>query len=225
MDVYNLQEMSQVHYYLKVEHDFTVAEVSALMKFTDPLEVAVACWEERDPEADFSICGLLDKIHAYERYPLAELVNHVQNQEPLITAVKAVLDQNMREYQASLSCMSQSELIAKSADIAAMQAAYDFMKTDYTFEPGDAETLLRMENPLRFVADLWTVPGDMHGLFDMSDQVGEAIEEAAKTAAPQRSGQSSDQEKPSIRGQLRDAARDTGQRQPPEAKAKGGEAR
>ena len=129
------------------------------------------------------------------------------------------------KYQAALSCMSPTELIEKSGDIAAMQAAYDFMKTDYKFEPGDAETLLRMENPLRFVADLWTVPGDMHGLFDMSDQVGEAIEEAAKAASPQRSGQSSDQEKPSIRGQLRDAARDTGQRQPPEAKAKGGEAR
>ena len=102
-----------------------------------------------------------------------------------------------------------------------MQEAYDFMKNYYKFEQGDAEVLLRMENPLRFVADQW--PSDIAGLFDMSDHVGEAIEEATKAAAPQRSERP--QEKPSIRGQLREAARDTGQRQPPEIKPKGGDAR
>ena len=220
-DVYKLRNLSDTHYYLKVEHDFTAAEVTALMKFADPLEVAQMCWEERDPEAAFSICDLLDKINAYEVYPLLDPAEHTQGKDQMIETVKAVLDQNMSEYQASLLRLDKPELIAKSAEIAAMQEAYNYMKNDYVFQKGDAEVLLRMENPLRFVADQW--PDDIGGLFDMDGHIGEAIEDAAKAAIPQR-GESS-QEKPSIREQLREAARDTGQRQPPEAKPRGGDAR
>ena len=214
MDVYRLQGLSEMHYYLKVEHDFTAAEVAALMKFNDPLEVAEMCWEERDPEAAFSICDLLDKINAYEVYPLIDPANYAQNQEQMITAVKDVLDQNMSEYQAALLRMDKPELIEKSAEIAAMRDAYDFMKNDFKFQKGDAEILLRMENPLRFVAEQW--PSDICEMFDMSDHVGEMISAAAKAETPQHGGESPAQEKPSIRGQLREAARDTAQRQPPE---------
>ena len=212
-----------IHYYLKVEHDFTAAEVAALMRFEDPLEVAEMCWEERDPEAAFSICDLLDKINAYEVYPLADPAEQTQVKDQMIAMVKAVLDQNMSEYQASLLRLEKPELIAKSAEIAAMQEAYDFMKDDFKFQRGDAEALLRMENPLRFVADHW--PSDIGGLFDLNDLMGEVIDEAAKTAAPQRGENPPTQEKPSIRGQLRDTARDTGQHRPPDGKAKGGDTR
>lgn len=218
LDMYKLQEMSEVHYHLKAEHDFSAAEVAALMQFADPLEVAVACWEERDPSDSFPICDLLEQIHAHERYPTRYL-----SVQDLIPAVQALLDQNMSEYQASLLRLDKPELIVKSAEIAAMQDAYVFMKSEYKFERGDAETLLNMKKPLRFVADQW--PDDIRGLFDMSGHVGEAIEEAAKAAAHQRGEKSPASEKPSIRGQLRDAARDTGQRQPPDTKSKGGEAR
>lgn len=230
VDVYRLQGLSEVHCYLKIEHDFTAAEVTALMQFADPLEVAAMCWEERDPEAAFFICGLLDKIKAYEIYPLVNPASYAQDQEQLITAAKAMLDQNMREYHASLLCLDPPELIAKSAEIAAMQEAYDFMKIEYKFERGDAEALLRMENPLRFVAEQW--PDDISSLFDMSGHVGEALDAAAKAVTHQRGEESPAQakaavpsrtEKPSIRGQLRDAVRDTGQ--PPKDKAKGGDAR
>ena len=218
LDVYKLQEMSEVHYYLKTEHNFSTAEIVALMQFSDPLEVAVACWEERGSPDIFPICDLLEQINAHEHYPTRYLPN-----QDMITAVKAVLDQNMSEYQASLLRLEKPELIAKSAEIAAMQEAYDFMKDDFKFQRGDAEALLRMENPLRFVADHW--PSDIGGLFDLNDLMGEVIDEAAKTVAPQRGENPPTQEKPSIRGQLRDAARDTGQRQPPEVKPKGGDAR
>ena len=230
VDVYQLQGLSEIHYYLKVEHDFTAGEVAALMQFSDPLVVAEMCWEERDPEAAFSICDLLDKIHAYEVYPLVDPADREQKREQMITDVKAVLDQNMSEYQASLLHLDKPELIAKSAEIAAMQEAYDFMKTEYKFEWGDAEVLLRMENPLRFVAEQW--PDDISSLFDMSGHVGDALDAAAKAVTHQRGEESPAQAKaavpsqtgkPSIRGQLRDAVRDTGQ--PPKDKAKGGDAR
>lgn len=41
--IYELQGLSELHYYLKVEHVFTPAEVEALLSFQDPLDVARWC--------------------------------------------------------------------------------------------------------------------------------------------------------------------------------------
>lgn len=48
--IYELQGFSELHYYLKVEHVFTPAEVEALLSFQDPLDVARWCWEENNHE-------------------------------------------------------------------------------------------------------------------------------------------------------------------------------
>ena len=45
-DIYRLQEYSETHYYMKAVHDYTPAEVEALLAFVDPLEVAFWCREE-----------------------------------------------------------------------------------------------------------------------------------------------------------------------------------
>jgi len=182
LDVYLLQGLAETHYYLKVEHDFKPDEVAALLQFADPLVVARECWEERDPEKRFSICDLLNEIKAYDRFPLADPAGYVQDQAQMVTMVKTVLDQNMAEFHASMLQQDKNEIIAQSAKISAMQSAYEFMKNDFTFEQGDAKALLKMENPLEFVAGLW--PADVNGLFDMNDLVGEAIEEK-KARVPQ----------------------------------------
>ena len=70
-DVYELQGLAEVHAYLKIEHEFTAAEVEALLKFADPLEAASACWEDNPHEYSFPICELLNEVHALERFPLA----------------------------------------------------------------------------------------------------------------------------------------------------------
>ena len=44
--IYELQGLSELHYYLKVEHVFTPAEVEALLSFQDPLDVARWCWKK-----------------------------------------------------------------------------------------------------------------------------------------------------------------------------------
>ena len=62
LDVYRLQGLSEIHYYLKVQHDFQADEVAALLQFTDPLTVAMECWEERDPVKGFPICNLFHEI-------------------------------------------------------------------------------------------------------------------------------------------------------------------
>ena len=183
VDVYHLEGLTQTHYYLKAEHDFKPDEIAALLQFSDPLTVARECWEERDPEKGFPICALLHEIKAYERFPLADPAGYAQQTADQLQSLKDRMDQNMADFHASLLSMDKETIIAKSAEIASMQGAYEFMKNDFTFERGDAEILLRMENPLKFVAEQW--PSDITELFDMSEQVGEAIMDASKEAANQ----------------------------------------
>ena len=66
--IYELQDLAQLHYYLKVEHPFTPAEVEALLSFQDPLEVARWCKEENTHAHSFPICELLEKIGAYHKF-------------------------------------------------------------------------------------------------------------------------------------------------------------
>ena len=70
--VYELQELAEVHCYLKTEHPFTPNEVSALLRFADPLEVAAACWEENPDRYAFDICRILEENQMRDRYPAAE---------------------------------------------------------------------------------------------------------------------------------------------------------
>lgn len=232
VDVYQMQEMAEVHYYLKVEHDFKPDEVAALLQFADPLAAAVECWEERVEKNEFPICDVLAEIKAYDRFPLVSPAGDTRQQEQLIAAAKAMLSQNMEDFHASLMSMEKPQIIAQSAKTTAMQEAYDYMMDGFVFEPGDAEILLRMDNPLEFIANQW--PSEMAELLDLGSQIGEAIEEAGKYAALQQKEDPSipaakrtdmQTEKPSVREQLRDNARKASQRPVPENLIKGGDAR
>lgn len=218
LDAYLLQGLSETHYYLKVEHDFTPNEVTALLQFADPLVVARECWEERDPEKGFPICDLLNEIEAYDRFPLADPTRGKVNQ---VSALRTVLNQNMAEFHASLLDMEKEDIIAKSEKIAAMKAAHTFMVYDYYFRPGDADTLLRMENPLEFIANQW--PFDVERHIDLRDYVGEVILDA-KSAVSQY-GQDVTAEKPSVLGQLHSNMREIGQRSSQAERPRGGETR
>lgn len=223
-DAYELQGMAERHYYLKVEHEFTAAEVEALLAFADPLAVAAACWEDNGHKHSFPICELLNEIGAYQRFPMKEDVN-TQSQEQLVEAVKAVLDQEMLEYRTSLLSKGKTELIEKSCEIAAMKNAHTFMMSDYEFEKGDAETLLRMEKPLRFVASLW--PTGIDPPFDMSDLISESIGTAGAYQQVDKPAiqESARPGKPSLQGQLRAAMQEVKQRPTHEGTAKTGDAR
>lgn len=220
-DAYELQDLAERHFYLKAEHEFTAAEVEALLSFADPLAVACACWEDNGHKHSFPICELLNEIGAYQRFPMREDVN-TQSQEQLVEAVKAVLDQEMLEYQTSLLSKGKTELIEKSREIAAMKNAHAFMLSDYEFEKGAAETLLRMEKPLRFVASLW--PTGIDPPFDMSDLIAESIGTAGAYQQEDRPAarESSQQGKPSLQGQLRAAIQEVNQRPSHEGKAQVG---
>ncbi len=71
--IYDLQQLTEIHCYLKTEHHFTPAEVEALWKFEDPLDVVRWCWEDNPHKHSFPICDLLNSIGAWTRFPLVEV--------------------------------------------------------------------------------------------------------------------------------------------------------
>ena len=71
-DIYRVQEMAEIHCYLKTEHLFTPMEVNALLRFADPLEVAVACWEQNPDKYALDICKILDANDMFQNFEPAE---------------------------------------------------------------------------------------------------------------------------------------------------------
>lgn len=205
LDVYQLGALAERHYYLKVEHPFTPDEVEALLQFAGPLEVVQACWEDNSHPYSFPICAMLEEINAWERFPLAEperTALYRTRPESAVRVLKAVLKQNLSDFRESLLTMDQKELISRSAEIACIEDAYEFITQDYAFRRGDAETLLGMENPLKFVAEQWS--RDISDRFDLAVQVRKALAEAKEMTVP---------EKTSVRDRLRNASEEVG-RQP-----------
>ena len=71
-DIYRIQEMSELHCYLKTAHSFTPMEVNALLRFADPLEVAVACMEQNPDKYAFDICAILNANGMSQNFAPAE---------------------------------------------------------------------------------------------------------------------------------------------------------
>ena len=111
--IYDLQALSVLHYYLKAEHEFTPAEVEALLSFQDPLDVARWCWEENTHEHSFPICDLL-----YVSAPV-RFCHFSPNTECKKMASKGVQPLNnytCRFRPSSLKCTDKSGLDGLQAD-------------------------------------------------------------------------------------------------------------
>ena len=91
VDVYRLQGLAELHYYLKAIHQFNPAEVEGLLQFADPLQAAYLCWEENDHEFSFPICDLLKETGAKDCLPLAE------PEQPKKLSLKEQLNAAMKE--------------------------------------------------------------------------------------------------------------------------------
>ena len=91
VDVYGLQELAELHCYLKTAHQFDPAEVDALLQFADPLAAADLCWQENPHEYSFPICDLLRETKAWDRLP------HAEPEPPRKLSVREQLHAAMRE--------------------------------------------------------------------------------------------------------------------------------
>lgn len=89
------------------------------------------------------------------KQPLADLTDSVQQKEETIQALYDLLDKNMADFDAALVGMDKAE-IADMKEVSDTRETYDFIRYHYgEFEQHEAELLLRMENPLKFMVDNW----------------------------------------------------------------------
>lgn len=172
--VIELGKLFERHRYLKNDHDFAPGEAEALLSFCDPLEVAQSCWEENNHEDSFPICELLDSIRAYDEFHLTQ-EEQKRRMEPQFQALKERLDQNLAAYNASLMDMSKQELVAASENITLTKAAYEYMRDSFTYFYGETDLLLKLDNPLHYLASRWSMSFDLSG--DNDDTIQEIIEE------------------------------------------------
>ncbi len=68
-NIYYLQALTEMHIYLKTEHEFTPGEVNDLLMFADPLSVVRHCWEENEDKYCLRISSLIDQLHLQDLYP------------------------------------------------------------------------------------------------------------------------------------------------------------
>ena len=168
--IYELQGFSELHYYLKVEHVFTPAEVEALLSFQDPLDVARWCWEENNHEHSFPICDLLKEIDAAQKF---EHFTSEPSAQDKYTLLMKRLGQNYFAYRESLMSKDKESLIEKAAEITAMQEAYSYLTTKFEFGDEMLDDVLALENPLKYFADRWLLP--VSDVFDVDMDIRENI--------------------------------------------------
>lgn len=85
----------------------------------------------------------------------ADLTDSVRQKEEAVQALYNLLDKNMADFDAALAGVDKAE-IADMKEVTDMREIYDFIRYYYgEFEQREAELLLRMENPLKFIVDNW----------------------------------------------------------------------
>lgn len=150
--IYELQGLAELHYYLKAEHEFTPAEVEALLSFQDPLDVARWCWEDNTHAHSFPICELLKEINADQRFTKAE-------PEPTFSdkyvELMRTLTKNLYAYQEELLSGDKQVMLGRTEETAAVMAAYRFMQDMYSPNEKEIDYFLRYDDPLKLIAGHW----------------------------------------------------------------------
>lgn len=168
-----LGKLFERHRYLKNDHSFIPGEAEALLGFRDPLVVAQSCWEE-NTFTNFPICEILNDIGAYDRFPLTQ-EEQERRSKPQVQQLQERLDQNFAAYNASLMVKSKQELVAASEDITNTRAAYEYMRDSFDYSYGDAGLLLKLDDPLSYLASRWSLFFDLSG--DDDDTIEGIIKE------------------------------------------------
>ena len=151
--IYELQGLSELHYYLKAEHEFTPAEVEALLSFQDPLDVARWCREENTHEHSFPICDLLKEIQAEQKFPM--IVNEAEEQHRKYLELMSLVGKDYYIYREKLEDCSNRELIDRAEEIATVMAAYRYLAEENSLSEEETDYLLRFDRPLVEIVKYW----------------------------------------------------------------------
>ena len=157
--IYDIQQLAEIHFYLKTEHEFTAAEVEALLSYKDPLNVARWCWEENTHDHSFPICELLKEIHADDRF---ERVTQTSLLNEKYTELVKLLGRNFNDYRERLLNQDKDVLFDRAEEIAVAKAAYTYMTEYYSPHEDEVDFLLRYDDPLSLLCDYWP-SGDFDG--------------------------------------------------------------
>ena len=154
-DIYRLQEYSETHYYMKAVHDYTPAEVEALLSFVDPLEVAFWCREENTHKVGLPVCEILKEINADARFEKFEPeLSLKEKTDKLISR----LDNNLYSFLDILNQLDFEDITQRSERIAATWAAHSYMTDELLSDNIDEsliDHLLSKNDPLQYLTDHW----------------------------------------------------------------------
>lgn len=150
--IYYLQALAELHYYLKTEHEFSPAEVKALLYFEDPPEAVFHCKEENTHAGRFPVCEILEEINAYGRFKkMPEFPQLYQKHREL----KRRLTQDLEEYKEQILTGERDIILKDIRVIGAAFETYDFMMDGYEPRMEEVDFLLQFEKPLRVIQDYW----------------------------------------------------------------------
>lgn len=170
-EIYELQDLAGLHYYLKAEHEYTPEEVEALLEFQDPLDVAYACKGANTHAHSFPVCELLEKIHAdqmFEKY--GEMPKSDRWQE-----LMKRLGQDYFSYREKVLLMEKETVFDQAQEIVKMQDTYSFLVEHYEFQPEEIEKMLLLDNPLHYMAARWSNTVSEVLDYDLDDFVKDVI--------------------------------------------------
>lgn len=89
--------------------------------------------------------------------------------------LSSVMEKNLTAFYARLLAMEKEEIINRAPEIAAMQETCLYMKESFHYQAGELEALLKLDDPLTYIAEYWPMP--VSELFDVAADIHEAISE------------------------------------------------
>ena len=121
------------------------------------------------------------------------------------------LGQNYFTYMEKLDSLSAGALVASAREIATVQEVYAYLTEHYDFQPGEAELLLRLDDPLGYIAGRW--PKNVYDTFPVEDKVAEDIWDISQEVkSPQA------QDKDSVKNRLQKAIQQSSRMGDPDKK-------
>lgn len=154
-DIYLLQDYSETHYYMKAAHDYTPAEVEALLSFVDPLEVAFWCREENTHKVGLPICEVLKEIGADSRFKKIPPELSLEDKTALLIRK---LEINLNNTFDFLNQLDNGEIGKRSENIAASFAAYSYVRDELMGDNLDESVidhLLSLDRPIQYLTEHW----------------------------------------------------------------------
>ena len=138
--IYELQDLAGLHYYLKVEHPFTPAEV---------VEVARWCKEENTHAHSFPICELLNEIRAYERF---EPAPKQDESSQTFARFREALASDYFGFREQALSWSRERLFDAAGEIAALSDTFGALLSKYTPVKEEMDFFLQFTHPLQIIS-------------------------------------------------------------------------